>query len=157
MPRKGPVEKEFQISCNLRTFHQRRPTKQTQGTSLTVVGSMGNTERNRAIDSFGLALQFIMGQKSSLVFRQSGEKIARRESLVRKEIGRQGGKIAGSGIGISLASRAVESHHQYRATPRFLGLSTSGYPLNGVVNRGPSGQREGAIEDMKRVSQGFSV
>lgn len=77
--------------------------------------------------------------------------------LVREEVGRQGGEIAGGGIRVSLASRAVESHNQNRAAPRLLGLSTSSYPLNGVVYRRSPGQRKRAIEDMERIAQGFSV
>ena len=81
----------------------------------------------------------------------------RRESLVREEIGRQGSEIAGGGIRVSLASRAIESHNKNLATPRLLGLSTSSYPLDSVVNGRSSGQRKGAIEDVKGIAQGLSI
>lgn len=101
--------------------------------------------------------------KSSLVCCFSSSEVVtvkrslRGELLVREEIGRQGGEIAGGSIRVSLASRAVESHDQNRTTPRLLGLNTSSYPLDSVVNWRSSGQRKRAVEDVKRVAQGFSV
>ena len=81
----------------------------------------------------------------------------RGELLVREEIGRQGGEIAGGGLGVSLTSRAIESHDQDRATPGLLRLGTSGYPSNRVVHGGTPRKRKGAIEYMERIAQWLPV